>query len=594
MMKKVILLTLLCQLMLWSIAQTTNYDIRLNQVGYLPNSVKLAAVIDSEADSFKVMTSDLVSTVFSGGFLPSVYYASSGENVRIADFTLLQTPGEYIIIVDDLGNSIPFTVNDQAFIPLSKASIKAFYFNRASMEITGDYGGIYARPMGHPDTSVVVHPSAASEGRPAGTIISTPRGWYDAGDYNKYVVNSGISTFTLLSAYETYPEYFDTLNLNIPESGNAIPDILDEALWNIQWMMSMQDSADGGVYHKTTEASFSSFSMPSAVTSTRYVTAKSTAATLDFGAIMAMTARIYKPYLPELADSALAQAEKAWEWANAHPYVPFTNPSASDGYPAISTGQYGDGNFSDEFSWCAAELYITTKDTNYYEAMGLDGNYGLPGWGSVKTLGLLSLLIHRDSLTPEADTALAKEKLLDLSNNALGNIVTSAYRIPGDFYYWGGTNAYANWGMLFLQAFRLTENANYFNAAISTLDYLLGRNATTYCFVTGTGTKSPMNIHHRISGADGIEEPIPGMLVGGPGTGSLNDCGASQYPSSYPAKSYVDLECSYSTNEVAINWNAPLAFLSGAVMVEYLTHYIDSMPLFLVLSSTKKSEAKRS
>ena len=134
--------------------------------------------------------------------------------------------------------------------------------------------------------------------RPAGTIISTPYGWYDAGDYNKYIVNSGISTFTLLSAYETYPSYFDTLELNIPESGNGIPDILDEALWNIRWMMTMQDTTDGGVYNKTTEASFSSFVMPAQVTTTRYVAAKGTAATLDFAAIMAMTARIYKNYLP--------------------------------------------------------------------------------------------------------------------------------------------------------------------------------------------------------------------------------------------------------------------------------------------------------
>ncbi len=79
------------------------------------------------------------------------------------------------------------------------------------MELTEEFAGVYNRPLGHPDNAVVVLPSAASDERPAGTVISTPKGWYDAGDYNKYIVNSGISTFTLLAAYENYPEFYDTL-----------------------------------------------------------------------------------------------------------------------------------------------------------------------------------------------------------------------------------------------------------------------------------------------------------------------------------------------------------------------------------------------
>jgi len=568
-------------------SQNTSYNIRLNQVGFLSNSKKIGALINTESDSFSVATSDLSSVVYRGQCLPAANYSASGENVSIADFTLVTTPGKYVLIVDDLGKSVPFTINDDAFENLSKASIKAFYYNRASMEITSTYAGKYARAMGHPDTAVVVLPSAASANRPAGTIISTPGGWYDAGDYNKYIVNSGISTFTLLSAYETYPEYFDTLNVNIPESDNQIPDILDEALWNIRWMMTMQDSTDGGVYNKTTEAQFSGFLMPSKVTSTRYVTAKSTAATLDFAAIMAMTARIYKKYDPELANQALIQAEKAWQWAKANPKISFNNPAASGKYPAIGTGGYGDSDFSDEFSWCAAELYITTKNDSYYSSINVNGSYGLPGWGSVKTLGLQSLIVHKDSLTAIADTTLMKNKFMDMVTGSKNAIVNSPYRIPGDFFYWGGNNAYANWGMLYMQAFRLSKNATYFNAAVSALDYLLGRNATTYCFVTGAGTKRPMDIHHRISNADGIAEPIPGLLVGGSNPSDITDCGASRYPSSLPAKSYADLSCSYSTNEVAINWNAPLAFLAGAIQCEYINNFTDTMPFYFSVSTSK-------
>jgi endoglucanase len=585
-MQKIFLPVTLVQITLLLQSQTTSHDIRINQVGFFPNSVKKAALINTQSDSFEIKTADLNSTVYKGQILPSVYYPSSDEAVSIADFTLFQTPGEYVIIVDDLGKSVPFYISNDVFSCLSKASLKAFYYNRASTDILSEYAGIYARHAGHPDTSVVVLPSAASAKRPAGTKISTPMGWYDAGDYNKYMVNSGISVYTLLSAYETYPDYFDTLHLNIPESNNTIPDILDEALWNIKWMMTMQDD-DGGVYHKTTEANFSAFVMPSEVTTTRYVCAKSTAATLDFAAIMAMTARIYKKFDSALADTALKMALKAWQWAKYNPNKAFTNPSASGIYPAITTGEYGDNNFSDEFSWCASELYITTKDDQYYEEIGLNGIYNVPGWSNVKTLGLLSLIIHKDSLTNIADTTLAKSKLTELVTGAKNAILNSPYRIPGEFFYWGGNNTYANLGMLFMQAFRLTKNPAYFNAALASVDYLLGRNATSFCFVTGFGTKSPINIHHRISGSDGIAQPVPGWLVGGPNTGSVSDCGASNYPSTLPAKSYLDMQCSYSTNEIAINWNAPLAFLAGALQHEYVINYTDSMPLFFSLSANK-------
>jgi endoglucanase len=585
-LQKVLLAVLITLTTIRVFAQSLSYDIRVNQVGYLPNSIKMAAITNSMADSFRVMTGNVDSLVFQGQLLPSAYYTSSGENVKIADFTLLKSSGRYVIVVNDLGKSLPFSIQEDVFTELSKASIKAYYFNRASIAILSEYAGKYARAMGHPDTAVVVLPSAASVNRPAGTIISTPGGWYDAGDYNKYIVSSGISVFTLLSAYETYPEFYDTLNLNIPESNNNIPDILDEALWNIKWMSTMQDT-DGGVYHKTTEAQFSGFLMPSMVTSTRYVTAKSTSATLDFAAIMAMTARIYKRYDTELAIKAIKQAEKAWQWAMKHPNVVFKNPPASGIYPSVGTGGYEDSGFDDEFSWCAAELFITTKDTNYYKLIGLDKTFGMPGWPIVNTLGLLSLLVNQDSLASIANIEFIKSKLLDFVSGTKNNLIISPYRIPGDFYYWAGNNAFANWGMLFMQAYHLTHNASYYNAAVSTLDYLLGKNATSYCFVTGQGTKSPMHIHHRISSADGVAEPVPGLLVCGADPGDVSDCGSSSYPSTFPAKSYLDSECSYSTNEVAIGINAPFAFLAGAIQCEYKRNFIDSMPRYFSISKNR-------
>ena len=94
---------------------------------------------------------------------------------------------------------------------------------RASLPIEKKYAGKWARPKGHPDEMVLIHSSAATRQRPEGTLISSPGGWYDAGDYNKYIVNSGISVYTLLSLYEDFPEHMKTVKLNIPESGNGLP-----------------------------------------------------------------------------------------------------------------------------------------------------------------------------------------------------------------------------------------------------------------------------------------------------------------------------------------------------------------------------------
>ena len=127
---------------------------------------------------------------------------------------------------------------------------------------------------------------------------------------------------------------------------------------------------------------------------------------------------------------------------------------------------------------------------------------------------------------------------------------------------WGSNAVAANQGILLVQAYLITGQNKYLNAALSNLDYILGRNATGYCFVTGFGSKSPMHPHHRPSVADGIDEPVPGLLAGGPNPGKQDGC---KYEYSEPETTHVDLDCSYASNEIAINWNAPLVYLVNAI-----------------------------
>ncbi|BAX81047.1 glycoside hydrolase family 9 protein [Labilibaculum antarcticum] len=528
-----------------------------NQVGY-ENSAPKKAMIRTSANLFQIKNSK-GKTILEKATGSKQYCSMSGDTVQTIDFSDLTDKGEYYIVVNDSIISHKIIITERPYNELAKSSLKSFYLNRSGMKIDTLFGGIWARPEGHPDTIVYFHSSAADKNHPENSIASSPKGWYDAGDYNKYIVNSSISTYTLLFAYNSFADYFKEVNLNIPESNNAIPDILDEALYNLRWMMTMQDSFDGGVYHKLTTKNFEGFVMPHEATNKRYLVQKSTAATLDFAATMAYASRLFSDFnssLPGLADSCLIQSEKAWKWAIKNPNILYEQ--ASD----INTGAYGDSDLSDEWDWASAELYLTTTNKKYQKRSDYAHiTITTPGWQTVNTLGAMSLLTSN-----KKDEYIAlQEHFLSYIDDLISVENNYPYRIAINKYEWGSNSEFANQGMLKLLAYKITKNSKYLNSARESLDYLLGRNATAYCFVTGFGSLSPMNIHHRPSAADSIQEPVPGFLVGGPNLIVPNDCGSDIIRSSYPAKSYADEQCSYSTNEIAINWNAPFVYLTSGI-----------------------------
>lgn len=539
--------------------------IRLNQLGFLPAAQKIAVIPGVAATSFSVLDSNNTE-VFTGNLTAAATWEPALESVKLADFSSLTKAGNYKIRVAGVDEQTAFTISDVAYNTLNAAALKAYYFNRASIALSSINAGDYARPAGHPDNIVKIHASAATSLRPENTIISAPKGWYDAGDYNKYIVNSGITTYTLLAAFEKFPEYFKTQNLNIPESGNSVPDILNETLWNIEWMLAMQDPNDGGVYHKLTSKGFSGFVMPDQDTSERFVVQKTTAATLDFAAVMAAASRMYASYEsqhPGLSAKMLTAAKNAYTWAKANPAVYYSQPSD------IQTGAYGDNNVTDEFAWAAAELYISTKDDSYYTALNPSAiDVNVPSWGSVQSLAWISLAHNLNNLTAAADKTLIKTKIDAVAASLATKKASSAFSVSldkGDFF-WGSNSGALNQAMMLLEAYQLDKTkTQYLNTAQSLFDYVLGRNPTDYSFVTGFGTKSPLHIHHRPSAADGIDAPVPGFLAGGATLDGTYDCGASNYPSPLIAKSYYDNECSYSTDEIAINWNAPLVYVSAGL-----------------------------
>lgn len=474
--------------------------IRINQIGFYPEGPKKAIIVTSEAIGFSILTSDQKTEVFSGKLSDAQEWSHSKETVKQADFSSVESSGEYVIHVPGIGTSHPFKINKNVHFEPAKASMKAFYYQRASTDLPEEYARKWAREAGHPDDEVKIHNSAASQNRPAGSTISSPGGWYDAGDYGKYIVNSGITMGTLFSLYEDFPDYLDTLNLNIPESQNNIPDFLDETLYNLRWMMTMQDE-DGGVYHKLTSANFHGAVAPKDATYQRWAVQKGTAATLDFAAVTAQAARIfanYKNELPGLSDSLLVMSEKAYNWAKENPEVIYRQEELKD--PEISTGAYGDQNFKDELQWAATELFITTGKENYYKDANLESSletsFGIPAWPNVNTLALYSLARHRDKY--QNSKLVAIDAILGQLNKMADDLVTSskasAYAIPmgtneSDFA-WGSNSEAANQGILLLNVYKITGDEKYLDAANANLDYLLGRNATGYSFLTGFGEKS--------------------------------------------------------------------------------------------------------
>src|ERR1700679_2583404 len=264
-----------------------------NQSGYLPDSEKIASVrAENGPDrSFQIYSEQTGDSVFQGQMTAPAMDAASGDRVALADFTPLTAPGTYRLVTKGI-RSQPFPVGKDVYLNPLMLTMRAFYGQRCGCAV--DLGDGYRHATCH--QAGAYHPSSGRTGE-----VPNHGGWHDAGDYGRYNINSGITTGTLLWAWELFPHSLRALSLRIPESGGKLPDYLAEVRWNLDWMLSMQD-ADGGVWHKQTSEQFCAFIMPQDDKLTSYVVGtgtapyKSTCATAGFAAVAAIAARCYGPY----------------------------------------------------------------------------------------------------------------------------------------------------------------------------------------------------------------------------------------------------------------------------------------------------------
>ncbi|MEU6790998.1 glycoside hydrolase family 9 protein [Nonomuraea wenchangensis] len=551
----------------------TGPRVRVNMLGYLPSGPKKATVVTAATAALDWELKNAANeTVAKGRTTPRGVDASSGQNVHTLDFGSYRKAGEGYTITADGETSRPFDIAADLYDQLPTDALKFYYTQRSGIEILGSLRPGYARPAGHlgvapnqGDVSVPCQPGVCDYS------LDVRGGWYDAGDHGKYVVNGGISVHQLMSAYERDRAAFKDGQLAIPESGNGRPDILDEARWEQEFLLSMQvpdgKPLAGMAHHKIHDRNWTGLPLlPHLDPQPRELHPPSTAATLNLAATAAQAARLFAPYDAAFAARNLTAARKAWAAAKAEP-ARYADPADGTG-----GGAYNDADVSDEFYWAAAELYITTGEKEFRDFVLASPHHtgdvwrdrGFD-WGNTAQLGRLDLATVPNALP---DRARVRQSVVEGAEKYLAIQRAHPYGLAYDppDYDWGSNNLVLNNLVVVATAYDLTGQEKYRAAVREGMDYILGRNALNQSYVTGYGEVASKNQHsrwyaHQLDPA--LPNPPRGTLAGGPNSAIQDPVAQRLLQGCKPQFCYIDHIESWSTNELTINWNSPLAWVSA-------------------------------
>jgi endoglucanase len=527
---------------------TPGAAIRVNSIGFLPTATKQATTL-ATAKTFRVLRLDSSGEreVFSAAASAPLQTAATdtNETLRVLDFSAVTEPGRYIIEVPDLSRSAPFTIGSDIWNAPFTTVTRAMYLWRCGTEVTGTHNGItYHQHACHLDDGWLDHVGGGHKHQ------KSTGGWHDAGDYNKYVVNVGVTVGLMFKALEHFPARITAINLGIPESTNTTPDLLDEIRWELEWLFTMQ-LEDGRVYHKLSSPDFRFWGPAANDKDPRYFAPWGTNATAHFTAMMAAAARHFRTHDAAFADRCLKAAQLSWACLLKHPQQ--IDPDQS----AFKTGGYGAPDHSARL-WAAAELWETAGDVaclHEFEtrAAKIAFSENGPGWGDVNDLGLATYLLsgHAAGKNDPRDPALVRRLTDDLLHHAGRAITTAAANaharplgVERQDWSWGCNGNVAGQTLQLHLADRLRPDPRYRETAQLALGHLFGRNYHGRSYVTGLGSNPPQHPHDRRG-----EPAWPGYLVGG------------AWPD---GRSWVDELGSYERNEIAINWNAALIYALAA------------------------------
>lgn len=572
--------------------------IRVNQVGYLPTEKKRATWVlegpDAEARAKTAVPFELVDgagkVLHKGNTEPYGKDKTSGMFVQTLDFSAVTAPGKNLKLriakdgAADAFVSDPITIDAGALKTLARDALRFFYYSRSGIALKMPYveNAKWERVEGHPTDRQI---QCAADAK-CNYTLDAGGGWYDAGDYGKYVVNGGLSTWMLLNLWEV--SQLQNLKLaggkgsdiNIPESGNATPDLLDEAKWEMQWMLKMQvpegQPMAGMAHHKLHDENWSALGTLPVVSDKvkRTLRPVSTAATLNLAATAAQASRIFAKLDPKFSQTCLTAAKKAWDAASKNPALFITNADNKGG------GAYDDSNVSDEQFWAATELYLTTGDKMYFETLSKSPHYlhprgessdkGIPqswDWRTMDTLASVQIALDKKRFPAEAREA-TKKGIIEIAERYLALTKSDGFGQPytGTLYIWGSNSFMLNNAIMMAYAHALTKDKRFLDGAVSAMDYLLGRNALGLSHVSGHGVRPLKNPHHRMwahSADPKFPPPPPGAIAGGPNSNLEDPYSKAALLGCIGQTCYVDHIDAYGSNEVAINWNAELTFITA-------------------------------
>ena len=579
---------------------TVNSRVRVNQHGYAATGPQRATVLSDATAPLAWEVKDAAGrTVASGESEVFGVDESVASGVHRVDFTGVRETGEGFTLTVDGETSHPFAIGGELYAPLARDAMRYFLLARSGVELLPEFAGdAYARPAGHAGVAPNQGDTAVGCQQPrwwysdwtCDREFDVSGGWYDAGDHGKYVVNGGIAVHQLLDVWERAErsgvgeELFGDASLNLPESGEGVPDVLSEARWELEWMLRMRvpdDMQYGGLYfHKVQDDAWTGLpQMPWLDDRPRQVHRPSTAATLNVAAVAAKGARLFEPYDAAFADELLTAGEEAWDAALTYPDRFAVARDGDDG-----GGPYDDDELDDEFFWAAVELALTTGDRRL--PRGAVRQPPVAAVDARRPLRLEERLLagsHRprhgrqrprpSDLDVAAD---AREKIVAAADEVLDTGAKSAfghlYLPPSARYEWGSNGLVLNTLVVVATAYDITGERRYRDAVFEGMDYVLGRNGVDMSYITGYGAVASENQHHRwmAPSLDAALPPIPpGTLAGGANSSIQDPVAQRLWPNGCAGQlCYIDDIQSWSTNEMTINWNSALSWVAAWLAAE--------------------------
>lgn len=540
MMRRLLNALLACVVLVPCVARAADSRVRLNTVGFLPEYPKRASVAAKFKEFSVVEAGGKARVVLRGRAQGPVHNEDTGEDLYVADFSALTRPGTYRLEVEGVGSSPPFRVAADVYDAPFRAAVQAMYLWRCGAAVSATYKGVtYAHAACHTEDAWLDYVGGGHARR------DSTGGWHDAGDYNKYVSNAGVTVGLMLLAWQQFGAQIQNAKLEAHGARGVLPAYLAEVKWETDWLLKMQ-APDGSVYHKVSTRDFGPAILPEDEKTERYFTPWSSAATADFAAMLASSSRAFRPYERAYADRCLEAARRAYDFLRAH-----TEDRRAD-LRGFNTGGY-QSNDADERLWAAAELWEATGEGVYLSDLEKRAGDRLGakfdadwGWADVKNLGLLTYLFSKREGRDEELLGEVREALVYAADKIVERRDAHGYaRTLGTRYYWGANGGVANTVVILRSADMLEPKRVYVEAALDAVSNLFGRNYYGRSFVTGVGFNPPQHPHHRPSMRPGNRDTWPGYLVGG----------------GWPrATDWVDVSENYRVNEVAINWNAPLVY----------------------------------